>query len=1423
MRSVRPSLLASVGYAPIATTALAITLLSVATVPCELIAQHSTSADFRVDATITDPVLAIALGPDGRVWLGTETDLLRYDGYIVDRFTHDPSDSTSLPFGPIRTLLGDSRGRLWVGMAGGLVQFDPIALEVVRVFRHDPSDPSSLSADDVSALHEDREGRIWVGTLDWGLPNAGGLNRFDEATGSFERFMHDPTDPQSLSHNRIRSILQDDWGDLWVGTWGGLNRLRPGEDAFQRYLHDERDATSLAYDDVMALHEDTDGNLWVATIGSGLDRFDRETGRFVHLSSDPEGRTGQANPFLTALEGDSHGRLWIGTLDAGLQVLERTSGEIRRVNLGPDLGTDTRVFRLFRTPDNVLWVSVADRLGSAGTLLRFDLEMPALEGRAFGSVIDLYEDAAGTVWMGTFDGELLSWDRESDSLRRYVCPGSGAPSAEQWLSSVTQSPDGTLWLGFWDGELGLCRLDPGSDAPRVVRLIPNSEEGPTRSGALPDIRWIQDLAWWDGRLWLAYNAGLASFDPESGEVRDLHMVSTESGPFEIGAVNQLELDPAGYLWVAIMDRWILRFDPHSDRITLFDPIPSMKLGEASGGIRTITPGRAGTLWIGTLGRGVWEMDSASGSCTQVVGAADALPEASVVSVLEDARGHLWIGTRFAITGVDPETGAVRNLPLPRRLRGMRLHRAAALAAPSGELFFTGSRGVLAFRPEQARGNLHPPKILITDVQTLGSAAEEKHGLPAKQDGHDHDFAGAGPLVLSHRQNDLTFQYAALHFADPARNRYRVRLEGYETEWHDVGSLRRVRYASLAPGSYIFRVRAASANGVWSDEDARFAFRILAPWWRRPWAIALWSVIALAGLAGIRSAELRKVRAQAALENERAEARRVRELAEARSRLFANLSHEYRTPLSLILGQIESARAERDGAADDKLRMAERQARELERLTDEILELSRLEAGGLELNGKVEDLAALARNCAAAFDSRAERQGIRFILDLPKRPVMAWIDRDRMARVVNNLLSNALKFTDEGGAVSLTVREVRDPDKERVVLAVEDTGIGIPASALPEVFDRFYQVDAKPTGRAGGTGIGLALVRELVQLHGGEVTVQSEIGVGTRFEVRLPPPSSDTVEVASHREEVEAPRRGAIRREPSLADPPHQLSDPEGLASLSDEATEADGVSEGPPIVLVVEDHPDMRAFLKQELAAEHRVEEAADGAAGFARAVELVPDLLITDLMMPELDGYELVRRLRADERTSHVPIIMLTARASEDAEIEGLETGVDAYLAKPFSARVLRTRVRNLLNLRRLLRSRYADEIWLRPEEIEATPVDRRFLDKVTAAIESGLSDPSLSVESLASAVAMSRSQLHRKLIAILDQSPGALIRGMRLRRAADLLRAGNRTISQIAYETGFSDQAHFTRSFKQQFGCTPSEYRDQPTESPAASSTGD
>jgi signal transduction histidine kinase/DNA-binding response OmpR family regulator len=652
------------------------------------------------------------------------------------------------------------------------------------------------------------------------------------------------------------------------------------------------------------------------------------------------------------------------------------------------------------------------------------------------------------------------------------------------------------------------------------------------------------------------------------------------------------------------------------------------------------------------------------------------------------------------------------------------------------------------------------------------------------------------------------------------------MEGFDRDWLYVGTKREAVYTNLAPGEYTFRVKAANNDGVWNEQGASIKVIIAPPFWRTWWAYTLYVLFMMGLLFGIRRYELNRMRLKDQVKIKHLEAEKLKELDAMKSRFFSNISHEFRTPLTLILGPIENMLAKiTDKQSNQDLSLMHKNATNLLRLVNQLLDLARLESGKMRLQASRGDLMQCLKSIVAAFESLARSRNVTLHFHSQVESLEAWFNREHLETVFYNLLSNAFKFTPEGGEVSVQLSVISNQlslnqpiTDHSSLITVKDTGIGIPTDKLRYVFDRFYQAESASTQTGAarkfeGTGIGLSLVKELVELHHGKVEITSEEGKGTEVVVRLPLGRehlqaeeivSEQLSVSSDQLSVGS-EQGAIASATQRSSHPeiHQSSDPTIQPSIDPDSDEE--------IVLIVEDNADMRAYIRRNLENGYKVVEAQNGQEGLEKAMAMIPDMIISDVMMPVMDGYALCDRLKSDEKTSHIPVILLTARAGREDKLEGLETGADDYLTKPFDAEELQIRVKNLIALRRKLQEKFKKQMVLQPSEISITSVDEAFLKKAVAMVEEHLEDESFSPDDLAHEVGMSRAQFYRKLRALTDQPAGHFIRAIRLQRAADLLKQGFGNITEIAYKVGFSSQPYFTKCFQEYFGVSPKEYKDK------------
>nr|NQU89769.1 response regulator [Bacteroidota bacterium] len=795
----------------------------------------------------------------------------------------------------------------------------------------------------------------------------------------------------------------------------------------------------------------------------------------------------------------------------------------------------------------------------------------------------------------------------------------------------------------------------------------------------------------------------------------------------------------------------------------------------------------------------------------------------------DNSGHLWFITEKGLLRYNPVDNTQRSLKLFGQSDGFYfdiLRHTDINKNRSGQFHIGGTgeapigAGFCRFHPDSVHGdNLHLPEIVITDFKIRNEPA-----------GLDSSITWKKHIRLKHNQNFFSFEFAAIEYRDPEKNQHAFMLEGFDEDWNYSGTRRFANYTGVPPGEYIFRVKGSNNDGYWNEKGTAINLTILPPPWKTWWAYTLYSLLTISLIYIWRRYDLKRHRLKQALEIEHVEAEKLKELDKMKSRFFANISHEFRTPLTLILGPIGKLMTKiSDKESIGDLNMMQRNALRLQNLINQLLTLSKLESDQMKLHAVEENLTFLVKGYVQSFESLAIQRKVKLTLISNEENIPVFIDRDKLEKILYNLLSNAFKFTGEGGRIEVEITPL-PPSRGDVgatppilkgtggitspwvSISVTDTGRGIPIEKVPHIFDRFYQADDSHTRDQEGSGIGLALTKELVELHHGKISVKSELHSGTVFSIWFPMGRDHLKEDEIVRQIEKMDSSPAEVYKPIQVDISEEFTEPlkgpnQKPADFSFEDID-NGKSD--PVLLIVEDNSDLRAYIRSYLDPGFKVIEAFDGEHGLRKATELIPDLIVSDVMMPKMDGVELCMRLKTDERTSHIPVILLTAKASIEDKLEGLETGADDFITKPFDPQELQVRIKNLISQREKLREYYTKEIGVTSTEPtgKINSMDQQFLQKLKKIVDEKMNESDFGVENLSSEMAMSRVQMHRKLKALLNQSAGDLIRYSRLQQAAKLLKSKSKTVTEIAYQVGFNNLSYFAKCFQEQYGVNPSEY---------------
>ena len=1334
------------------------------------------------DGLSQSSVFALTRDKTGFVWIGTREGLNRYDAHRLKVYKHRPGDAGSLPGNTISSLLTDSRGTVWVGTNAGLATYQPEkdAFTLIAGLTDTTAKPSSVAQ--ITCLLEDQQGQIWVGTRHGLLLLTAGASRQCIWLSKHGK----DTNPSGTSE--IRSLALDGQGTVWVGMAQGFARVEKRPRHPYRFItHYPRKADSLYQNSgntVNTLADDRQGRLWLGTEKSGLLCFDRQTGRFLPWAAQhaPELTSGSVRTIAV----DRKGTLWVGTIN-GLHLIDPLMNVVVLLKNNPAQATslsDNSIKSIFIDSFGSCWIGTYYGGVDAYSPLAKPFGYLRLEGTKpvpFKIASALVIDRANRRWIGTEDKGLFLTDEQHRIIRHYDQDARN-PNALTSNKVKCLLPDGDT--GLWIGTLnGLNYLDTSTD--KVTRYL----HQPGNPASLPDDR-VYDLKKdHAGTLWVAnYTGGLCRFNPRTRAFE--RVVYQPAGPSSSSPNTCLFGDSQQRLWVGSQTGLYCRL-PGNTRFRSYRHDPNDP-GSLSGDyIICLFEDSHHRIWAGTRYSGLNRFVPATNSFQRIT-VADGLPSNTVVSIQEDQRGFLWLGTEKGLSKLDPERRTCVNYDRTDGLICREFLTSSSLRDARGTLYFGGYNGVVVFNPDSIQPNTYNVALAYTDVRVFNKLVpvDSAAGLP-------QHISATRQITFDHTQNVFSVEFAALNFINPGKNRYAYKLAGFDTQWNYVTEPV-ATYMNLGAGQYTLLVKGANNSGVWSTEPLALSITVLPPPWQSGWAYALYA-LTLGGLlyAWMRFNQSRLTLAHA-LELEHLDKERQRDLNDAKLAFFADVAHDIRTPLTLIVSPVETLmeRYPGDSFVQRQLALVSANTTRLLQLLNQLLDFHKQETGQVPLHPTEGDIVPFAADLTESFRSYAYSQQIALYFDSDEPHIRCDFDPDELAKVLTNLLANALKFTPVNGVVRVGVGGPAD-GSDRVVLTVVDTGKGIAPAELPWIFGRFYQSGPVPH-RQAGFGLGLALAKGIVDRHGGTLSVESreaqlaEAGF-TQFTVSLPCHQPHTLLAAP------APERAPV---PFLAPLP-----------LADDTAPKPIPGDPQPALLLVEDNEAVRQHLKSLFVGTCTVQEAEDGEQGWAIASTALPDLIISDVAMPKLGGISLTQRLKQDERTRHIPVILLTAKGSMDSQVSGLSSGADDYMVKPFHPAVLRLKVQNLLLLRERIREKYRRIVTLTPNPDVIDDPDAAFLQRLMAILEPNLANADFNVSTLTDAIGMSRPVLFRKIKMLTGLSVVELIRSLRMKKAQQLLSQKGMTVAEVAYSVGFSDPKYFSRQFRMEFGQSPTEFADSPT----------
>lgn len=1333
-------------------------------------------------------------------------------------------------------------------------------------------------------LHQDQKGRLWFNCLDLVDFTNYGLRYFDPETEEFTYVQIDATfstDPNRQSTGYVADVVEDSDGTIWFGTSSGIVRYnekggtpgsRGAEEApglFTAYVPYTDPAHPLQ-NQTLIFYEDHLGNAWAGS-RFGLFPFDKATGTFgTPVMLDTVAGCFGPHSDIYFIDQDAAGYLWLRVNFSLVRVQPLPGGRLDMEHMtkhffpAKDFKLNALVTAYIENP-SLVWIAVPG-YGIYQVFIRrksFQVDLPgsgiSLSTGNKSIVTSVYEDDQENLWIASSDSGAIRVDAEHRQWETLLV------NPTEFINAIQQDAYGNLWFvsryGVASRKEGAhfvsYRHDPADKSSLTLREDARWESVTTLSAEISERLVLKDQL---GTMWI--NSGkeiLDLYDPETDGFYHLDYSEPDGYNNEIRTgwkPGQERLLPTtrGLLRISgpLMKGEDHQVIPEQTILYTHDPADSLSL--SSDHVLDVYISQhyqPGIIWIGTMEGGLNRMEIVHDKKKQVsrvifhhYTTSDGLCDNAIMGILEDSLGCLWLGTHNGLARFDPSTGIFNNYFEIDGLPANHFSCADPCITHDGWMNFATESGLLRFDPATIRDNEIPPPVALTKFMIFNQPVIPGDGSLFEQPLNVYER-----LDLNYDQNFLSFEFAALNFELPEKNLYRYKLEGLDHDWIFAGGRHYVEYPGLRPGKYTFRVAASNNDGYWNNEGLSIPVRIASPPWFTWYAFLFYALLLSMAILAYRRFLLSRASLKTALSIERVEKEKIRELEKVKSRFFANISHEFRTPLTLITGPINTLMKNKGEAVTidrPTLGMIARNAKRLQRLINQLLEAARLESGKMKLEVSYGDPVEHIRMAAADFASLASSKEITLSADYPDRTGRCYFDRDKVEKVLYNLLSNALKFTQQGGEVFLTVRLIgkSEDSPERLEMVVRDNGKGIPPDQLEDIYKPFYQVNYSDTREDEGTGLGLSLTLELVRLHRGKIDVESALGEGTAFTVHLPvardafredeiaeegsgsepgtatfkatadktandsgaapgEPAGDSPVAGQHTKSGEADRDERAKG----SEPGTLKVAPPGVKEKSTGHAENQKQHKNARMVLVAEDNEDLRTYISGILSA-YDVITTKNGMEAWNVAIRRLPDLVVTDVMMPEMDGVELCRKIRQDLRTSHIPVIMLTAKANFESKMEGLDEGADDYLVKPFDAGELQLRIRNMLLQREKLQERTRDML-LNTNDYSQVLEENPFLSSVYRVMEEQYADEGLSVEDIADQLNLSRSQFYRKTHSETGTTPNELLRKLRIDKSAQFLKSGNYNVAQAMYASGFQSTSNFSRSFRKYMGMNPLEYK--------------
>ncbi|MFW0739360.1 two-component regulator propeller domain-containing protein [Flavobacterium sp. T12S277] len=1324
------------------------------------------------DGLSQSSVIVIHQDKLGQMWLGTRDGLNKYDGSKFTIFRNDVTNKHSISNNDILSIEEDNTGKIWVGTYNGLNCYDPVSNRFTR-YLHTKTN-HTISSNAIWSIKEIGD-EMWFGT-------SKGITLYNKKTKLFTSLFHSDTDDTTVPSNNIITILKSKKGEIWIGTTKGLCKLisrKKGKYIFKNYPLNSADLLN-----VVALTEDVSGNLWVGTKNKGLLKLDENSNVFVSFL--PDEKYNEINTDIRSLAIDKQGSLWIGAYD-GIYIL----------------GKDKSIQKINSTNNS----------------------------NGIDKVKSIFIDRKGSVWIGCYYKGVNIWDISNVNFSNYNQNSKKIPMSFDVVSSIVADKNHNVYFGTEGG--GITVFNRNTEAVGYI----NSQSGKNVKNDIKSMCLSADV------LWIGtFSKGLSAYNINSKKIEDHRIAPALNTLLKESGVYSIKAESNGILWIGTFGKGLIRYDTLSKtfevigndtaqpeyltnnivRTMLVDEKKGIWIGTQNGlnyiplqhsaskkysikhyffdssslsgdDILTLFQDSQKKIWVGTKAKGLHYFDGKKFSKINLRVGNTIIT--SIHSILEDDDKNLWISTNQGIIKYNTVQKTVVIYDQKDGLASNEFNDNSALKLDSNKFYFGSPSGVTFFDAKKISLNRYAPQVLITNLKIKNETIHPNDTLGILE----KSITYTKTITLDYDKANFSIDFAIPNYIRSKNNQYSYRLVGLENNWTTTKSSEAI-FAIQNPGTYVFEVRGANNDGVWNKVPTTLTVIVKPAPWRSIWAFLLYGILIGLGIYGLIWIMKSKAALKQKLELEYLETKRIEENNLAKLDFFTNISHEFRTPLTLILGPLQQILSNYNGTNEmyKKLLVIEGSANHLLSLINRLMDFRKLENHQVTLESAEGNIVKFTKEIFLSFIEYAKDGGYHYTFEAADEEILLYFDRYKLERVFYNLISNAFRYTPKGGNIHLKITH----DHENLFIAVEDSGVGIAAEHIDKIFDLFYEVPIHNNVQKNynkGTGIGLSIVKNIVKLHKGNIEVENQPTGGVVFKITLPLGRSHLLD---HEIIANFQISDAIEQYSSQLEAP-ETTEREDIASLV--------MNNEKPTILLVEDHKILRSFMKNLLKEEYNIIEAENGKAPFEKAQQYVPNLIISDVIMPEMVGTELCSKIKENLKTSHIPVILLTSRTSLVYKFEGLESGADDYISKPFNLTEFKLRIKNLLNSTERLKNKFSNEDSFVPSEITVSSLDEELLKKAFKIVEENISNEQFDIPFFCTELGVSRTMLFLKIKAWTNYTPNEFIHEIRMKRAAQLLEQNKLNVSEVSYKVGFNNPKYFSKCFQKKYGETPTQFADK------------